>query len=63
MQENLEKHTIVAWHRDTNTETSIGYKNHLLLVVPASQTGLVEGEKGSPAGQKADEGPWRVGAG
>lgn len=42
---------------NTKTQTSIGNKNHLLLVVPASQTGPEEGEKGSLAGQRADEGP------
>lgn len=48
---------MAAQHTDTNTQTSIGYKNHLLSVVPASQTGLVEGGKDSPADQTADEGP------
>lgn len=56
---NLEKnHQVNTLNdRDTNTQHSSGYKNHLLLVVPASQTELVEEGKGFPAGQKADEGP------
>lgn len=36
---------------------STHYKNHLLLVVPASQTELVEEGKRFPADQMADEGP------
>lgn len=49
--------TIYVQQTETNTQTPIGYKNHLLLVVPASQIGLVEGGKDYHPGQTVDEGP------